>query len=720
MKIKDLPVGNAPLALKFPHFPTRLQAFVWRNWGLIPAAKIADVLNASVRQVIELAQDMGLPDMAAADFQLWHERGYITIIRRNWHILPYEQILELLEWTPQKLAFTLKEDDFLYNKLGQHKPQVEPVIYVSLSERQKSETENLKKTVRTHFDNTEEISEKPFEFLDKYGAKNKPLNGDSDFGLKLTYSYSAVYGDPLLNVKSDPYPEKLLEEYAANGINAVWLQGTLYTLVPWLGDTEYSINWELRLKNLRKLIKRAAKYGIKIYLYMNEPRNMPKNFFKQHPDWMGAEANSGGAFALCTSNPEVLSALRDGMAQLFREVPKLGGVFTITMSENVTHCRSKVNLSKCSYCEKRPIEEFPAEINHAIAEGVHSINPQADVIAWAWGWDEAWDERTIELLPKNVKLMCVGETNLLTDAIGVKGSVLDYSMSKVGPGPTAERLWEKAAECGLQSVAKVQLNNTWECSAVPYIPVFDLVEEYLNNLKAVKISNLMLSWTLGGYPSGNIELLRKSKETLAKEKYGDNATSLILKACHKFSEAFKEFPLHRTSQLYLAPQNYGPMNLLFNKPTNYNATMLGFPYDDLENWCGNHFPEYVFEKQFKKLSEGWAIGIKYLLDAKTKIKAEFKDNYDDLLNVSEATYCHFRSTYLQISFIRHRNAGQKLECIPILNEEIEIAKRLLAVVYRDSRIGFEASNHYYYTDNDLKEKVLNCEDLKNRIKSAIK
>ena len=39
-------------------------------------------------------------------------RGYITLIRRNWHLLPYEQLLELVEMTPEQLAFTLREDDF--------------------------------------------------------------------------------------------------------------------------------------------------------------------------------------------------------------------------------------------------------------------------------------------------------------------------------------------------------------------------------------------------------------------------------------------------------------------------------------------------------------------------------------------------------------------------------------------------------------------------------
>ena len=145
----------------------------------------------------------------------------------------------------------------------------------------------------------------------------------------------------------------------------------------------------------------------------------------------------------------------------------------------------------------------------------------------------------------------------------------------------------------------------------------------------------------------------------------------------------------------------------------YSATMVGFPYDDIYTWTGaNHYPEDIFEDQFRKLSEGWSEGLKILLGAETKIPAEKKDNFTDLLNVAEAAYCHFRSTYLQIRQVRIRQSGQDAELNNLLDEEIELAKRLLTVIKRDARIGFEASNHYYYTDNDLKEKVLNCENLK--------
>lgn len=98
--------------------------------------------------------------------------------------------------------------------------------------------------------------------------------------------------------------------------------------------------------------------------------------------------------------------------------------------------------------------------------------------------------------------------------------------------------------------------------------------------------------------------------------------------------------------------------------------------------------------------------------AQKKITADKVAALNDLMNVAEAVYCHFRSTYLQIRFVRMRDSGEKNIVLAILDEEIELATRLMDVVMRDSRIGFEASNHYYYTVADLKEKILNCEFIK--------
>ena len=55
-----------------------------------------------------------------------------------------------------------------------------------------------------------------------------------------------------------------------------------------------------------------------------------------------------------------------------------------------------------------------------------------------------------------------------------------------------------------------------------------------------------------------------------------------------------------------------------------------------------------------------------------------------------------------------------MNIIDVLDEEIKLAKLLRDIIVKDSRIGYEASNHYYYTDRDLIEKIINCEYLKKK------
>jgi len=153
------------------------------------------------------------------------------------------------------------------------------------------------------------------------------------------------------------------------------------------------------------------------------------------------------------------------------------------------------------------------------------------------------------------------------------------------------------------------------------------------------------------------------------------------------------------------------MNLLWPEPTGYLASMVGFPYDNLGMWRGP-YPEDVFEDQFRKLSVIWKQGLDVLDETESLIEERYRANFEDLKRVATAVYCNFRSTYLQIAFVRLRDGQtemKKSRMIEILGEEIELAKTLYRLARADSRIGFEASNQYAYTLNDLKEKVLNCE-----------
>ena len=144
MNVSELPMGNAPQALSFLHFPTRWQAVVWRNWNLVSAEILAKVLHASVPEIRSAADAMGL-EYRPGQLARWRERGFQTVIRRNWELLDYEQLLELLEWEPDRLAFTLKEDDFLFYKLGLRKPVCEKVYYRPLTPEEIARTETIRR-----------------------------------------------------------------------------------------------------------------------------------------------------------------------------------------------------------------------------------------------------------------------------------------------------------------------------------------------------------------------------------------------------------------------------------------------------------------------------------------------------------------------------------------------------------------------------------------------
>ena len=113
MLADELPTVSDRPPVPTPHFPDAAYAVVWRNWQLVEPDRLAAVLGTTTDKVSELAESMGLPREVSVPREM-RERGYITLVRRNWHLLPYDQLLQLLDMTAEDLAFRLREDDFLY------------------------------------------------------------------------------------------------------------------------------------------------------------------------------------------------------------------------------------------------------------------------------------------------------------------------------------------------------------------------------------------------------------------------------------------------------------------------------------------------------------------------------------------------------------------------------------------------------------------------------
>jgi len=730
-----LPAGSAPKPVDVPHFPDRVHAFVWRNWSLVDPERMADLLGSSVDNVTALAASMGLPPAAPISPEQ-KVRGYITVLKRNWHLLPYEQLLAVLDMTPEQLAERLREDDFLYQKLGSLKPACPPLRYSPPDDAARARAAEIRRVVSEVFGRElTEPGEPRFAFVRELGrpldsaTPTSARSGKERFSLRLIYSYFALYGDPLMNPELDPFPEGLLQRLAGLGINGVWMHTVLRDLAPSPIFPEYGKAADVRLANLRRLVERTARHGIRIYLYINEPRAMPESFFAGRPEMKGVR--EGDYVALCTSVPVVRQWLADSLTHVFREVPGLGGVFTITASENLTNCASHYRSKECVRCRDRRPADIIAEVNAAIEAGVHRAAAEARVIVWDWGWPDEIAPDIIAALPKSVWLSSVSEWSLPITRGGVSTTVGEYSLSAVGPGPRATRHWRLARAAGLKTVAKMQINNTWECSAVPYLPVLDLVAEHCRRVAAESVDGLMLSWTLGGYPSPNLAVVQgflqdpppdpqAILEAVAQARYGPSAAPWARRAWKEFSEAFREYPYHG-GVLYNAPVQVGPANLLHPRATGYASTMVGFPYDHVDGWR-SVYPADVFASQFEKVADGWDRGLELLRRAVDAARPERRAEAQADLRLAAAAGLHFRSVAHQVRFTMLRDelaaGASKLpeevrkrqieRARGIARAEIEVARELFRLARDDSRIGYEASNHYYYVPLDLVEKVINC------------
>src|SRR5262249_49919441 len=161
--------------------------------------------------------------------------------------LPYDQLLALLNWTPEQLAYTLREDDFLFVKLGSLKPHCEPLRYEIPGESAQVHQREIAKIIRTEFPGgVDESAEPLFGFVTELSPmpvrsrRAAPVPKERTIGAapspRFCYSYFALYGDPLLDTGIAPYPEGYLARLAESGVDGVWLQAVLSKLAPFPWD----------------------------------------------------------------------------------------------------------------------------------------------------------------------------------------------------------------------------------------------------------------------------------------------------------------------------------------------------------------------------------------------------------------------------------------------------------------------------------------------------
>ena len=140
--------------------------------------------------------------------------------------------------------------------------------------------------------------------------------------------------------------------------------------------------------------------------------------------------------------------------------------------------------------------------------------------------------------------------------------------------------------------------------------------------------------------------------------------------------------------------------------------MVGYPYDDLKGWR-SIFSEEGYISQMRKVADGFVKGMEIFRSVDTsKMTPTQKAEFEKMFIWSDVARIHFVSTVNQAEYLQLRNKSvpfSQKRLAKILDSEELLAKEMISNLKKDAHIGYESSNHYFFTAIDIYEKLLSID-----------
>ena len=144
--------------------------------------------------------------------------------------------------------------------------------------------------------------------------------------------------------------------------------------------------------------------------------------------------------------------------------------------------------------------------------------------------------------------------------------------------------------------------------------------------------------------------------------------------------------------------------------------MVGLPYDDLKKWS-SVYPADVWISQMAKAAEGFGRGVEILKEAMQVVDDNHRSKLENLYHRAEMVRIHLQSSAEQGRFVAARNDYYFARNNAVRKAHIEAMRQACAaqrelitdalnIVVRNSSIGYESSNHYFYLPIDLVESYI--------------
>ena len=521
-------------------------------------------------------------------------------------------------------------------------------------------------------------------------------------------------------------PDEFLNRWAHDGINGVMLH--LDSLFPYRLVPEFEHPPEALFQTLSQMVRNYARYGIRLYLYLNEPKSFPAGspLRSRYPQLLGGDGR--GLTYYCTGTKQGCDFLAEGFRKLVAGVPGLGGLIVICVGERPTHCYSggyepQVRPIRCPRCSQRAPRDVLRETLAAMARGVHAADPAAEFIAWPYSQYLCWGERltrdAASHVPPNAILMHNFDSAARVRQLGKMRRADDYWLSVPGPSALFRDCARLAHKQGTRVFAKIMAGCSHELASVPYVPVPGNLYRRFRAMHALGVSGVLQNWGSGNDPS----LMNRAAGTLAfaplpaseevfleqhaRRDWGRHART-VARAWKHFQSAYDHCPV-AIGFSYYGPVHNGPVWPLYLEPRGFE---LGGnwrpdqPGGDVIGGCTGYHTLAEVIILCTRMRDRWRRGVRLM--ESLRHAAAGNNERQAQIGLVQAVQLQLESAVNILSFyaLRERLAWQRsgnrkalLAKMKILVErEIEVDRRLLPLATRFPRLGFcpEANSHKYF------------------------
>ena len=537
------------------------------------------------------------------------------------------------------------------------------------------------------------------------------------------------------------YPDGYLNRLAHNGVNVLWLTITFEDTCPSKIIPEYGRDSARRLDKLRQTVQRCARYGIKIYPFCIEPAAFPANspILKAHPELKG-HTKGEWMSAFCTSSDMGRAYLEEATRTLFSLVPGLGGLIVIPVGERFTHCYSSSLPINCPRCSKKQPWEVLADTLAAMARGMHSVAPDAELVSWPYSQLFCWGKKLMinaaGHMPKNVILQHNFETGGKVKQLGKWRPLWDYWLSWVGPSKIFADCARAARKNKTRVFAKLQVGCSHEVATVPHIPAPGLIHNKYQKMHRLGVSGAMQGWYFGNYPSlmskaaGMLSFAPFPKTendfllSLARRDWGRYAPKMVT-AWQHFKKGYSQYPGANFFGYY-GPMHDGVVWPLYLVPRHLPLSptwVLAYPPsgDQIGECVTSVFTYEEMMRLCKAMRDSWLKGVAIV----RKLEPVFKTNNDCLQDIytARALGIQFDSGYNIFLFYYLRDklavgadarTGKAIlkKMRAIVQAELRNDKELLDLCLKDPRLGFHSeAEGYKYFPEKIKWRIKQLKEL---------